>query len=911
MHHQQQQQHQHLNDDNLFPFAEDDIKTKTIERIIRPMVLLVTSLDGEYWRNRARTKDAPALFHRCKHECGRLLTIGNAAIEKLSEVITDKSRETIRASLRSVQFTVSDFLKTAEDFVRDPSNREKRIRTSEAGRILLMNVARFLIDADMLEIQKIMDKTDRVKHLIDRISNARTADELTEIVKDLHLEMQELTELTKKRLKDMKSDSEKDDLQVAMALLKITTPIMIASSKAYIHHPELHEAEYNRNYAMAEMRDALLGVKCALNGEEVPPHIGISQKGYLNDLVNNLELFDRRIYIPHKSYQENSHRPQLEELLEKIVSGAARIADWPDTRHSRKGQIVDATNNLRDALQRLLHEYEQNVGYSQPSDDLGFCIENVVLKSRDLRRHLRRAIADLVSDAFLDTKTPIRMLIETASTGNEKATEEQAQFFKEHADRMVEVAQRICEMSTDQDANRVVRYAALCCERLIPQVIHAAKLLCEKPNSPFTQENMAVFKSTWEDRVNLLTMAADRMISVVDFLAVSEAHIQEDTKQAIQGIVEQDQDIIDRAAGAIRGRSLRVCDFVEAEMDQYPACAYADNVRVATRILRDSVLPAFVKKATNVVTAVAHHAKEMSSEEVERETDEMISACELIDNAIKDIRTAVLRNRNPEDVDSDNEYIEDGGTTAIDNMSQISDNESDNQQLILRKLPEESKQIIQKQIDVFKTTQRYFDQEVGKWDETGNDLITLAKRMCLMCNEMTQFTKGQGPLKRTKDVIETAQEIADCGKKLNALARQIGSESVPSETQKDLYSYAEQVNMCSHQLTIVSKVKADIQVVGDEFKVTGLESITTLIQNVKNLLNAVIHSVRYAYIASTKYRKPSNNAAPRVQWVLAPPDKQPLFRPQTKMNSSVIRRASERRGPHPLQALNEFHAPNF
>uniref|UniRef100_A0AC34FLV2 Uncharacterized protein n=1 Tax=Panagrolaimus sp. ES5 TaxID=591445 RepID=A0AC34FLV2_9BILA len=195
------------------------------------MVLLVTSLDGEYWRNRARTKDAPALFHRCKHECGRLITIGNNAIEKLSEVITDKSRETIRASLRSVQFTASDFLKTAEDFMQDPSNREKRIRTSEAGRILLMNVARFLIDADMLEIQKIMDKTDRVKHLIDRISNARTADELTEIVKDLHLEMQELTELTKKRLKDMKSDSEKDDLQVAMALLKITTPIMIASSK--------------------------------------------------------------------------------------------------------------------------------------------------------------------------------------------------------------------------------------------------------------------------------------------------------------------------------------------------------------------------------------------------------------------------------------------------------------------------------------------------------------------------------------------------------------------------------------------------------------------------------------------------------------------------------------------------------
>uniref|UniRef100_A0A914ZEQ3 Uncharacterized protein n=1 Tax=Panagrolaimus superbus TaxID=310955 RepID=A0A914ZEQ3_9BILA len=117
--------HQQHHDD-ILPFGEDDIKTKTIEKIIRPMVLLVTSLDGEYWRNRARTKDAPALFHRCKLECGRLITIGNNAIEKLSEVITDKSRETIRASLRSVQFTASDFLKTAEDFMQDPSNREKR-----------------------------------------------------------------------------------------------------------------------------------------------------------------------------------------------------------------------------------------------------------------------------------------------------------------------------------------------------------------------------------------------------------------------------------------------------------------------------------------------------------------------------------------------------------------------------------------------------------------------------------------------------------------------------------------------------------------------------------------------------------------------------------------------------------------
>jgi hypothetical protein len=49
-------------------------------------------------------------------------------------------------------------------------------------------------------------------------------------------------------------------------------------------------------------------------------------------------------------------------------------------------------------------------------------------------------------------------------------------------------------------------------------------------------------------------------------------------------------------------------------------------------------------------------------------------------------------------------------------------------------------------------------------------------------------------------------------------------------------------------------VKADIQVVGDELRVSGLEAATSLIQNAKNLLNAVILTVKSAYIASTKVR---------------------------------------------------------
>lgn len=54
-------------------------------------------------------------------------------------------------------------------------------------------------------------------------------------------------------------------------------------------------------------------------------------------------------------------RPSLEEQLERIISGVAYIADKPNTREDRKNRIVLECNNVRQALQDLLSEYEKNV----------------------------------------------------------------------------------------------------------------------------------------------------------------------------------------------------------------------------------------------------------------------------------------------------------------------------------------------------------------------------------------------------------------------------------------------------------------------------------------------------------------------------------------------------------------------
>ena len=52
--------------------------------------------------------------------------------------------------------------------------------------------------------------------------------------------------------------------------------------------------------------------------------------------------------------------------------------------------------------------------------------------------------------------------------------------------------------------------------------------------------------------------------------------------------------MLDRNAGYIRGRSVRVCDMVLNEIGQVPSNPYSENVKRATVRLRDSLLINFI-----------------------------------------------------------------------------------------------------------------------------------------------------------------------------------------------------------------------------------------------------------------------------------------------------------------------------
>merc|ERR1711983_332882 len=130
----------------------------------------------------------------------------------------------------------------------------------------------------------------------------------------------------------------------------------------------------------------------------------------------------------------------------------------------------------------------------------------------------------------------------------------------------------------------------------------------------------------------------------------------------------------------------------------------------------------------------------------------------------------------------------------------------------MKKMPEEEKVKIQAQVEEFRTEQMKFDREVSKWDDNGNDVIVLAKHMCMIMMEMTDFTRGKGPLQTTMAVINAAKKISEAGTKLDKLARAVADQCPESCTKNDLLAYLQRIALYCHQLNITSRVSPYITV---------------------------------------------------------------------------------------------------
>ncbi|XP_067422888.1 catenin alpha-1 [Emydura macquarii macquarii] len=883
-----------------------EIRTLAVERLLEPLVTQVTTLvntsnKGPSNKKRGRSKKAHVLAASVEQATENFLEKGDK-IAKESQFL----KEELVAAVEDVRKQGDSMKSASGEFADDPCSSVKRGNMVRAARALLSAVTRLLILADMADVYKLLVQLKVVEDGILKLRNAGTEQDLGIQYKALKPEVDKLNIMAAKRQQELKDVGHRDQMAAARGILQKNIPILYTASQACLQHPDVAAYKANRDLIYKQLQQAVTGISNA--AQATASDDAAQQQSGGGELAYALNNFDKQIIVDPLSFSEERFRPSLEERLESIISGAALMADSSCTRDDRRERIVAECNAVRQALQDLLSEYMGNAGRKERSDALNSAIDKMTKKTRDLRRQLRKAVMDHVSDSFLETNVPLLVLIEAAKNGNEKEVKEYAQVFREHANKLIEVANLACSISNNEEGVKLVRMSASQLEALCPQVINVALALAAKPQSKLAQENMDLFKEQWEKQVRVLTDAVDDITSIDDFLAVSENHILEDVNKCVIALQEKDVDGLDRTAGAIRGRAARVIHVVTSEMDNYEPGVYTEKVLEATKLLSNTVMPRFTEQVEAAVEALSSDPAQPMDE------NEFIDASRLVYDGIRDIRKAVLMIRTPEELDDSDFETED-----FDVRSRTSVQTEDDQLIagqsaraIMAQLPQEQKAKIAEQVASFQEEKSKLDAEVSKWDDSGNDIIVLAKQMCMIMMEMTDFTRGKGPLKNTSDVISAAKKIAEAGSRMDKLGRAIADHCPDSACKQDLLAYLQRIALYCHQLNICSKVKAEVQNLGGELVVSGVDSAMSLIQAAKNLMNAVVQTVKASYVASTKYQKSQGMASlnlPAVSWKMKAPEKKPLVKREKQDETQTkIKRASQKKHVNPVQALSEFKA---
>ena len=280
--------------------------------------------------------------------------------------------------------------------------------------------------------------------------------------------------------------------------------------------------------------------------------------------------------------------------------------------------------------------------------------------------------------------------------------------------------------------------------------------------------------------------AVDDIISVQDFLSVVENHILEDVKVCCKAMQAKDSRTVGDNSRAIYQRSGRLCDVVAADMDRYEPGLYTGKVMEAVRVLRTEVMPVFTKAVCQTIKALRAGA--------EIDENSFIDACRLVYDGVRDVRHAFLLRGDLEEEEEEEEEAEkvDGKvdkkevTTIKEAVSKLN-NEEIKKQLDpnnpvywtaiwsdprVRTLLD-SASLGGSTVEGFTEEKDKLVKEVAKWEDSNNDIIVLAKHMCSIMTDMTDFIKGRGRIKTTDDVINSAQEISKAGTKLDQLARRI------------------------------------------------------------------------------------------------------------------------------------------
>ena len=322
----------------------------------------------------------------------------------------DKFKQELLDCVEEVKKAGSALNSKAIIFASKPLDQESRRVMLESARVLLSSVTKLLLLADFIDVQKIIINIKTAEKCLKKLNTVSNRTNLELEVSRLQSLSQHILQSSLERQHDLLDPRHQRLLSESLVSLDRGVSLLVSTHQ--IQHVDDQMTSANRDYVTSQLLTALDHVVQVLEGGG-----GVDddhdEVGGVGDLLAALDSLDAMVTVDVSSFDQVTMRRSWEEFLESIVGGAALVADSDNTRDERKQRIVMECNNVRQALQELLDTYTAGVTGSQVDQSL----ENMLRRTRDLRRQLRKAVVDHVSDNFLDKMSPLDLMIDAARRG--------------------------------------------------------------------------------------------------------------------------------------------------------------------------------------------------------------------------------------------------------------------------------------------------------------------------------------------------------------------------------------------------------------------------------------------------------------------------------------------------------------
>ena len=890
-----------------------EIKTWGVEMALRPIIRSVTALVAARQKPRKKkgcSKKAAALV--------MAVEVATANFVEGGEIIAAENpdaKDDIITVVGDVRKHGLSLVFTSREFAADPCSSGKRTAMVRSAQDLLSAVTRLLILADMLDVHILMGKVQTTMQDLMYMRQVSTQPQLMEGMRRLEKSVSHLSQHAGKRQKDLKDPHMRDNLAAARAILIKQSPMLLTSSNVHVRYPDLAQARQNRDIIHRQMCTAVETIGDIATGK----HNTAKQEPEGEEALICL-LSEMRDCLQNNPdcLSDCKSKQMIKEKLGQIITKAAKFAEKENTREERKGKILGVCEQLKVLVKDKIETVDKEISALKKT------VSNLSGKIIFLQRLLKKTIADQVSDTFIDSLEPVNEMLASAQKGNKKDMLKTCKLLEKQMKHFANLAEMICDMTDNAEGKKMVQLSFQQLKELKSRLENSIEVFSHIPDSKAAQENVNMFKKSWVDQVKIFMDAVDDIISVNYFLNVVENHVLEDVKHCCQSMENQELAQLARYSRAIYQRCGRLCDVVSADMERYEPGLYTDRVCEAVKILRYELMPIFSKRVSETIK------DSKSNKEIDE--NEFIDSCRLVYDGVRDVRHAYLANRDLEEIETEVEENNDAKaetppkevTTIKEAVSKIKtediraelNTDSPVYWVAIWSNPQvrnllSAADLGGSQVEGFQKEKENLDREVSKWEDSNNDIVVLAKHMCGIMTDMTDFIKGRGKIKTTSDVIDAAKKISEAGKKLDLLARKIADRCPESSSKNDLLAYLDRITLYSHQLNITSKVKADVHNVSGELIVSGLDSATSLIQAARNLMNAVVLTVKASYVASRMYKiqaanKDSCPPSPIVVWKMKTPEKQPLVRREPPEEFRARVRRADKKQTSPTKALSEF-----